>query len=193
MTEPTEAPGKEQKMETLELGISQEELREQIINRAAERLVEHFVHEDDARAAMDSIVRDATKAVVEQVASETVEPLVQGQIEEIALQRTNQWGEAQGEAVTFTEYLVQRAERYMVEPVNYKGETKAEARGMGWNHRDTQARLAYMIDKHLQYSIKTAVEDALKNLNTALGQSLANTVKIHLRQVLDKLKVEVKT
>lgn len=193
MTDQKGVEPKERKMQGLDIGISQDELREQVLARTSERLVEHFVEEGDAERAMEAVVRETIDTVAERVAKESIEPLVRGQIESVCLQRTNEWGEPKGESMTFVEYLVKRAEAFLVERVDHKGETKAQSRSSSWNHRDTQTRITYMIDKHLQYSIKTAMEGALKRADSAIAEGIAEAVRIKLAEVSAKLKVEVKT
>lgn len=178
-------------MHALELGITQEELLERVLERAAEQVVEHFVSEDTARRTMQDVVRTAIDDVAERMASEVAEPLVQGQIESVSLQRTNEWGEAKGEALTFIEYLVKRAEGYFIEPVDHHGKTKSESRS-SYDWRSAQTRIAHMIDKHLQYSIKIAMEKALETANSKIVEGIQKTVKMKLDEVTKSLKVDVK-
>lgn len=180
-----------EKMNALEqLGISADSLRDEVIERAADRLVESYVSDDEVRAAIEKIVTTAIDQTTERIAAEEAGPLIEEKIEGVVLQRTNEWGEPKGEPLTFVGYLVQRAEAYLTEPVDYKGKPKAESGAYGW--KPTQTRIAWMIDEHLQYSIKTAMEEALKTADSAIAGGIAETVKIKLREVSAALKVEVK-
>jgi hypothetical protein len=108
-------------------------------------------------------------------------------VEGIVLQRTNEWGEKTGKSVTFTEYLVERAEAYMTEKVDYQGRSKAEVRdSYGW--KPNQTRIVSLIDQHLQYGIATATEQALKSANERIAEGIKDAVAMKLQEVLAGVK-----
>lgn len=176
---------------TLDIGLTQEELREQVVSRAADRLVEAFVDDGEVRSSLTSMIRDALDEAVERIAAETVAPLVGGMIETVTLQQTNEWGEPRGKSVSFREYLVQRADAYLREPVDYEGKTQAEGRGYG-SWKKAQERVAHMIDRHLHYHIERAMKEALTTANSAIVEGIEATVKAKLAEVSKALTVELK-
>jgi hypothetical protein len=50
-----------------------------------------------------------------------------------------------------------------------------------------------MIDKHLHFSIESAMKSAVSNANSAIVGGLEETVKIKLAEIAKSLKVTVKT
>ena len=92
--------------------------------------------------------------------------------------------------MTFLEYLIQRAETYIQEPLNYAGKTK-EQEGYGWSK--SQTRISYLINQHLHYSIETAMKQALQTANSAIVGGIEQTVRIKLQEVADKMKVVMQT
>jgi hypothetical protein len=176
-------------MNALDLGITQEELREQIIDRAAERLVEEIREGDHGQGRLREIIQDTVGEVARKVADEEIRPWAESQIDTVVMQRTNEWGETVGEPVTFRQYLVKMAEQYIVEPVDYEGKTKAESRGFSWS--ESQTRITHLIHKHLHYEIEGAMKSALATANSAIAGGIQEAVKIKLREVTDGLKLTV--
>jgi len=184
------------------LGFSQEELQDRVIQRVADQVMEGVSLHDDLddegnirspssfAARIEAIVQERIDATIADIAEKHLLPNVSEYIEKFTIQRTNEWGEAKGEPKTFTEYLVERAENYIVEPVDYNGKTKGESGGFSFHANQT--RIVHLIDKHLQYHISVAVGNALKDLNSRLSQGIADTVKAQLAKALQKLKVEAK-
>ncbi len=76
----------------------------------------------------------------------------------------------------------------MTEEVDFQGNIKERD---GYNWRKAGTRISYMMEKHLQYHISSAVEKALKDLNSSVAIGIAETVKAQLAQTLAKLKVGV--
>lgn len=177
-------------MNLTDLGISPEDLREQIIERAAEKLAEQAYEYDWQRPARE-LVQNTVKAEVAKIAAETVEPLIAGKIEEIILQRTNDWGEAKGEKVSFRQYLVHRAEAYIVEKVNYDGKDKAESNGYGWS--GTQTRITHLINKHLHHEIEKAMKEALSTATNTIAKGIHETARLKLNEIAASMKVAVTT
>jgi hypothetical protein len=177
----------------LDLGVTTDELREQVVERAAANVAERILsnYEDYLRPIRDA-VQNTVKAAADTLAEETLRPLVTDGIEALLLQETNQWGEKKGEPVTFREYMVQRAEAYLREPVNYQGHNKAESRD-SYSWKGTQTRLTHMIHQHLHYEIERAMKSALEMANGQIARGIHETARLKLNEIASQLKVEVKS
>lgn len=183
-----------------ELGLSSEELLERVINRCAEQVLaragyDEDGYKDEAPTAFANQLKDLVAkrvdAAIDDIATRHVLPNVTTYLEKLELQETNKWGEKRGSSVTFLEYLVQRAEHWMTEEVNYEGKGKKEADSYNW--RGTQTRIAHMLHQHLHYTIENVIKEALKNAHSSIASGLSETVKLKLEEVSKQLKVEVKT
>lgn len=185
---------------TLEsLGLSRDEIIERVVGRLAESLLETWVpgDEDDEGGTvqtqfakmLERKVLERVNVAVEEIAGRHVLPHVADYVETLSLQETSKWGEKKGVPLTFVEYLVARAEAYLREEVNYDGKVKGQD-SYSWSKAGT--RIAYMVNKHLQYSIQTAMETALKNANVAIVGGIEDAVKIKLDEVAASLKVTAK-
>lgn len=178
-------------MSTLDLGISPEELREEVIERAATKLAKHINRSESAMEPIRDIITNVVSEVAHKVADDEIRPWVEGQIESVVLQQTNEWGEARGKAFTFREYLIDRAEKYLMEEVDYHGKSRAESRDSYF--RATGTRIAYMIDKHLYVTIEDAMKEALATANSAIVDGIQQTVKMKLAEIGTALKVTTTT
>lgn len=176
-----------------DLGLTQEELIDRIVVRVASGLMYDDEEEGDSEFArtIQTRIEERVDQAVDNIALRNVLPSMEEYIETATLQATNDWGTPKGDPMTFVEYLVARAEAYMTEGVNYEGKTKAENRYDSW--KKTQTRIAHMVDRHLHYSIETAMKNALQVANNAISEGIQEAVKIKLAEVVEKLKVEVKT
>ena len=173
-------------MELEDLGFSQEEVLERVVCR-----IVHGLHEDDAwDSGLESRVGEAVETKIDELFERHVLPKVGEIIETMTLTPTNRWGEPKGERVTFVEYLIQQAENYIGEKVNWDGRSKSEARdGYGWSGQQT--RLTHMIHQHLHHHIEQAMKSALRDANAALAKSLEETVKMKLGEIQQSLKLKV--
>lgn len=178
----------------LDIGITQEELREQVVERAAAKIadmvVEDAEYHGDLLAPVREMVRAGINAKVQEIAHETLAPVIGGSIESVVLQETNRWGEASGKGLTFREYLVHRAEQYMTEQVNYDGKPKG-ADSFSW--KPAQTRIAHMIHEHLHYHIEQAMKHAVAEANGAIARGIHETVRLKLNEIAASLKVDIKT
>lgn len=174
----------------LDLGLSIEKLREVVIERATAQLVAS-VRDRDYSHSMEGIINNATAAAVKEYADQVVLPQVRDQLEDVCFQMTNEYGEKKGEKMTFRQFLVNRADAWMTEPVDFRGKTKAEVYGGSWSKYQT--RVAHLVHEHLHFSIRHAIETALKDMNSKVATGLAETVKTQLALVLAGLKVSVST
>jgi len=188
---------------TLEsLGITKDELANRAVEKAVESLLKssgfdpedgtEFPTESPFASQMHKAIREKINQAVVDIADRVVLPNVNKQIESVVLAETNSWGERTKSApLTFTEYLIERAEKYMTEKVDYEGKGKDESRGYSWS--GTQTRVAHMVNQYLHYSIETAMKTALANANSAIVTGIEETVKMKLEEVAASLKVSVKT
>lgn len=185
-------------MDTLELlGVTKDELLGQVVESTAANLVDHLVEEDrvekEVKTEFTTRIKAAVESAADKIAGGSLEALVEGRIEEIVLQKTNSWGEATGEPSTFRQYLVRRAEEFLVEPVNFKGETSGQANKSSYDRfKPDGTRIAWMIDQHLQYHISAAMKEALKVANETIVGGIEAAVKLKLVELSEAMKVELK-
>ena len=182
------------------LGLDPKDIEEKVIDRIVERMLQGFGNDWDDEYDCDSTFKrkldDKVKAMIDArvnaMADKHVLPNVNALIENITLQKTNSWGEATGTKYTFIEYLVHRAEAYLLEEVNYNGKTRGED-SYSWSKFGT--RMAYMVDQNLAFSIKTAMEQAYQNANATIVGGLKKAMEISLESLRSSLKVttEVKS
>lgn len=183
---------------TLEsLGFTKEDLQERLIERLSEQILAGKQFDEDGEECYDDSqfkkqleerLRKHVTETISNIAEKHVLPNVTQFIENLVLQTTNKWGEKQGAPVTFIEYLVQRAEAYIQEEVNYQGKTKAED-SYSWSKNTT--RINFLIERHLQYHMNTAMTQALKVANESIAGGIEKAVKIQLEQILGGIKCAV--
>lgn len=183
------------------LGFTQEELQERVVERIVESVMTDRVYnpDDDCEYERHSAFREDLKKRVksridekiDELAQKFVLPNVSEYIESLTLQQTNQWGEKKGEPVTFVEYLVQRAQDYMQEKVNYEGKSKEENGSYSWS--GTQSRITFLVEKHLHYSIETAMKNALSIATGEIARGLHETCRLKLNEIAAGMKVAVTT
>ena len=182
------------------LGFSKEEVFQRVVDTIVRDLTEsrhededgdHWFGESEFKRGIDKAVQARIDAKVNEVADKHIAPRINELIENCTLQQTNRWGEKVGASVTFTEYLVQRADAYMVEPLDFNGKTKEESGSYGWSAKTT--RIAYAIDKHLHYSIDTAMKNVLAKGVSTITAGLNEAVKTALANITVQVKTEVKS
>jgi hypothetical protein len=177
-----------------EIGFTQEELQERVLERIVARLFgetddeQFWLGDDSFKEKLDAQIKGRIDATVQKLADEHVLPHVGEYVEKFTVQETTKWGEAKGAKLSFTEYLIQRAHFYLTEEVNHDGKTKADD---SYNFRPYTTRIAYLIEKHLKYHISTAMEGALKTANSAIADGIQGAVKVSLARVLEGIKTSV--
>jgi len=172
------------------LGFTREELQERVVSRMVDTLLGDADAPTLFQDGIESLVRDRIDAAVVAIGDKHVLPNIQDYVAQARFEPTNKWGEPKEPAMTLIEYLEKRAESYLTEQVNYKGEPRGRD---GYNWKPDQTRVAHLVHEHIQYDISTAIQKALKTLNADVADGLAETVRIKLAQTLEKLKVDVKT
>lgn len=179
------------------LGISRDDIIEKVIERCVDAIMntkyydaedgEPYSARNDVEKRITELCKKRVDERVQEIAEAHILPNVSERIESICLQETTKWGEKVGKPLTFIEYLVHRADTYLTEPVSYDGKSKSEAGGYSWS--GTQSRITYMIHHHLQYSISTAMKDAVSHVNAALSKGLQETVRLQINEIVSSLKV----
>jgi hypothetical protein len=181
------------------LGISKQEIEDRVVNAVSEAILSDVGYDGEGEETFgDSAFHKKTKELIQKridaavfaLAERHVLPNVTSHIENLVIQQTNTWGEKVGNPVTFIEYLTQRADAYMREEVNFEGKTKGQD---SYQWRPAGTRIATMIDKHLQYSIESAMKKALENANSSIIGGINNAVKIKLAEVAKQFMVKVET
>ena len=181
-----------------QLGISTEELKDRVVDQLVEKLSTYETYDEDGnehqvassfRRQLDKEIERRIHEKVEQIGAEHVLPKLTDMLENFCLQKTNEWGEKKGEALSFTEYLVKAAHEYMTEQVDFAGKSKSEDRFGSW--RGNTTRVAYMIDRHLQYSIEVAMQQALKHANESIVEGINKAVQIRLKEIVGGIKATV--
>jgi len=184
---------------TLEqLGLSQDDLAAKLVDRIAENLLTSLDYDEEGgewrskspfAKKLDKMIKDRLDVIINDMAGKHVLPVVNELVENITLQETNKWGEKRGTPVSFKEYLVQRAEAWMTEQVNFEGKPKGTD-SYSWSPHGT--RVSHMIHKHLEYEIGTAMKGAMQNATTSIAKGLHDAVKIQINEVASRLRVDVK-
>lgn len=180
-----------------QLGFTKEELQERVLDRICEQVLtgRYFDYDDECGAStashfgkeLEKRIKVRIDESIDALAQKHVLPNVTSYMENLLIQTTNQWGEKRGEPVSFIEYLTQRAEAYMQEKVSHDGKSQAESGGYSWS--GNQTRITYLVHKHLQYNIETAMKSALQIANSAIAQGIESTVKMKLEDIVKTLKV----
>lgn len=184
-----------------ELGLTKEEIQDRVIERMCDRLLMTKGTDEDGEACryasafsqeLNALIQEQIETSVASLAEKHVLPRVAGAVENICLQATNQWGEKVAQPMTFTEYLVSRAEAYLQEKVNYEGKSQKESGGYSWS--GTQTRITHLVHQHLHYSIEAAMKQAVSEANKGIANGITEAVKMKLNDIVSTLRcnVEVK-
>ncbi len=177
------------------LGFKQEEIQERVIDQLCEQLLNTIFIEYEGtdgkyrksafNRELDKAIKERMDATINTIVDTEIRPKIHEKIENIILQKTNDWGEPKDEPITFTEYLIAYAEKYMVEMVDGDGKTREQTQ-YTWSGK--QSRIVYLIDFHLHGSIKIALKQILKTANDTLVAGLKETVEIKLNEINEQLK-----
>ena len=180
------------------LGLDPKEIEEKVVERIADRVLQGWGTDEDGEYACDSqfkrkldkMIQDRIETTIAALAEKHVLPNVSNYIETLTLQKTNTWGERTGKSVTFIEYLVERCDAYMREEVNYEGKPKGTD-SYSWTGKST--RVAFLIDKHLHWTIEQGMKEAMAQANSSIAKGLEEAVKVAIGNIQTNLKVTTET
>jgi len=189
-------------MDITDLGLTQEQLQERVIERMCEMVMSqeqsddgdyHYVTNSAFSKALHEKLKEGIEADVTRLANVHVLPHVTQFIEDLQFQRTSKWGEADGKPFSFTEYLVERAKAYMAEEVDHNGKVRPNRGDYSHNSWSAESgRLAYLMDKRLRHEIASAIKQILGAANETVVESIKTTIEAQVKQIVGKIKVEVK-
>jgi hypothetical protein len=192
------------KMEfTLEsLGFTKKALQEKIIERAVEQLLHGVTYDEDGEEErvesklwneLNVLIKQHIEETVRALAEKSILPKISEHIENITIQETNSYGEKKGKKLTLIEFLVEKAEVYMLEPVDSDGRSEGECRrkGNSW-YTSRQSRISFLVDKNLHDSIETAMKQSLSIANSALATGISGAVKSELENIVRSIQLSVK-
>lgn len=188
-------------MELKDLGLTKEEIFAAVVTKITSELLRLPVTRTDEdgteyedyentpfQKELQKHIKNKIDITIAAVVDKYVLPNAEQHIANIALQKTNSWGEPKSEKQTFVEYLTAKAERFMIEDVDYQGKPKGRD-SYSWSKNGT--RIEYMIDKYLQYHIETWAKTALGEANKSIVNGLQKAVESQLQHILKKLKFGV--
>lgn len=177
-----------------QLGISPENLETKLLEILAQDFWEKSFAgsvDDEGRyhrlenfvlSKLEKQTKETIDTAIEKLASETLGPAIETFIQNYKVQQTNSYGEKKGEAKTFTEYLMDRATNYCMQPVKYNGEP-ADSYGA----KNDQTRITYLINKHLQSEIEKLVQKHIHEANKLFAKGLNETVRMMINETFAKL------
>lgn len=173
------------------LGFTKEELQDRVVQRISDELMESMGYDpecDETYQAESEFAKEAKERIIQAIdarlshlAETVIVPVVNEQIDSLVIQRTNAFGEKQGQPVTFTEYLVDAGNAFLMEAVDYKGE---RVNKNSFDRDKGQARIAHLLDQHIHYKIKAAMTDAVQQVTKIMAEGLAETAKLKVEEAM---------
>lgn len=184
---------------TLEsLGLTQEELAERVVEGAVEALLRHTYADENgnpeevetrlSKQVMSEVKQRLDEAVCK-IGDEHIMPKFVARLESLEFQNTNHYGEPKGEAKTFLEYLTERCDAYVSEPVDHSGRTAHEG---AYNWQRSGPRIAVMVDNYIDIHIQDVLKKKLKTFNADLAKGVAGELERQIKTTLDKLQAQQK-
>lgn len=176
------------------LGITQEEFVDRVVDTAATRLLSSIHIDEDGdeiskSSKLATRIKEEVMTRIDQRVAELSErhlrPIVESKLDQLVLQRTTKWGEKVGSPQSFVEYVVAQAENYMIEPVNSEGQSK---RADSYSWKPYGPRISFMMDRHLNTHIQSAVERIVKAGNDHLVEGITQAVKTAMEKILISVK-----
>jgi len=180
------------------LGITKEE----VIEAAAKAIVmdtcggiesesysERFLQQvqNESKKYIDQTV---TRIVTEKC-DEVFLPLLQAKLDGYMFTQTNSWGEATGEPLTTTEFIVKKIENYMQEQVDRSGRNKAECQARHDSFYGSMPRITYQIDSYFAPLMQKALEQVMKDGANILTGNIGKAVEAALQDIHKRLTCTV--
>ena len=177
-----------------QLGISSENLETKLLEILAndfwEKSFAGSCDEDGRYHRLENLIlsklekqtKETLDAAIEKLGSQTLGPAIETFIQNYKVQQTNSYGEKKGEAKTFTEYLMDKATDYCLQPVKHNGDPYD-----GFGSNTNQTRITYLINKNLQNEIEKLVKAHIHEANKLFAKGLNETVRMMINETFAKL------
>lgn len=176
-------------MNLKELGITKEELLERISDKVVDEAKQTYVDNESLFGHVMSRIKDEIDNAIDSIFKDVIGNNIEEFIRNLDFQKTTKWGEPKGEKVTFSEYMVKMAEKYLTEKVNLDGESSDESHSSFWQGKQT--RIVYMIHKYLKYEVEKALKEVLKGANKMMVDGLQAHIINQLKELQKKIDVKV--
>jgi len=173
-----------------DLGFTKEELEEKLLARLVREVLTGISYDDeDGEYEVDStfakkvnaLVKTEVDSGIERMAQKHLYPRINEQINTIVLAETNRWGErTKREEVTFAEYITNKADAWLIEPIDSSGKTQAEA---GSYFRAETTRLAKLVEASIDSTVRKECAALAAQFKDSFETSIADAVKIKLREL----------
>ena len=186
------------------LGLDTEELGNRIVDQAVEALLnttgfnpdteEETRYESRFKREIEKRIQQAVDEKIAALAAVHLIPRVGEMIESANLRRTNQYGEPKGPAMTFIEYIVQRAEAYMSEDVDFHGQSKADLEAKNestYNWRNCGPRLTVLMRRYIQDTLEKHAKAAITDVNQVVAKNIENAARSAISAAAANLKVGI--
>ena len=169
-------------------GITEDELLDRMIAHLLE--VDGAISLEDLEHSLSGRIQTIVEAAVDRMADEEVVPMVEEIIGNFVLQETTTWGEKKGEAMSLTEFIVQRSETWIREEVNREGKSRSEY-GNSYNWRGRSSRMEWLMEKKLDRAVESAMEKIISTANEQLAGGLKAAIVAHMNQMTKRISVKV--
>jgi hypothetical protein len=187
-----------EQIETLKLlGLSEEKLREIVLKGIVDKLLYcriegEYPAESEFKKELNTLVKDTIKTTVEDIGKEHVVPQIEAKIDNLVLQETKKWGGPKGEPQSFPEFMVARAEEFMVEMVDARGNTQTQVNKRREMWRPEGSRISYIVDRYLKRRIEDAMGTAMSVANKAIAKTISDAVNARLEEIVGQIKCAIK-
>lgn len=152
---------------TLEaLGFDPRDLEDQIVAKLVDQFRPSPEYQAKLKAAFD--------AKLDTWLAEKV--IAKIDLSQMTITPTNNYGEPKGVPQTFLEYAIARAEKFLHDPVNHHGKSKAEG-GSEYNERYDQTRINWLVENYLHEHLTKAMAPAIKDLDAQIAGGLAKAMQ----------------
>jgi hypothetical protein len=192
-------------IETLKaLGLNTETLGNRIVDQAVEALLsnsgfnpdteEETRYESQFKRAIEVRIKNAVDEKISALAAIHLVPRVGEMIEKADMRKTNSYGEPKSPPMTFKEYIAYRAENYMVEEVDYHGNSKDDLNARGestYNWKSCGPRLTVLMKMYIINSLEKEAKTAVNDVNTVIAKNIQKAASDAISAAAAALKVSV--
>lgn len=192
-------------IKTLEsLGINPETLGDRIVDQAVEVLLstsgfdpdteEETRYESRFKKAIEARIQKAVDEKIATLAAVHLVPRVGELIEKADMRKTNRYGEPTSPPMTFKEYIAHRAETYMIEDVDYRGNSKADLEAKSestYNWKSSGPRLNVLMKLYIRDTMEKAAKAAVTDVNAVIAKNIEKVAREAIASAAASLKVSV--